>query len=272
MQIHPDQTISLSNISDDKFEHAVVSRLHSFLKICVQGISPLRDEVRTACLRMCLNNLWLSGKAYHRTSTPLPPYFPLMLASPEIIRHFQAETDPVARLTGCCFGALIASKLVDTLKGPVSLSGHNQGAGLACIPAILGIGYGEDLLTPHQFHIINFWRVISLISGEIDTFFTDSEGMPLDTLRGNILHVDTAKLTFHILADRLRDTKFIRGELPMDQRQLLQETYSDIDDAFELSRRKHETVNAFDRLRTTLDGLLPAGFSRRGCYSGQPEI
>ncbi|KAN0137312.1 hypothetical protein V8E53_004757 [Lactarius tabidus] len=107
-EIHPDQTVALPNISDDRFGYTVVSRLHGFLKICIQGVSPLTEEVRTACLRMCLKNLWLSYKAYHRTSTPLPPYFSLILSSPDIIRHLQAEKDPVVRLTGCCFGALIA--------------------------------------------------------------------------------------------------------------------------------------------------------------------
>jgi hypothetical protein len=250
-EIHPDQTVTMPNISGDKFGYTVVSRLHNFLKICVQGVSPLTEEVRTACLRMCLKNLWLSCKAYHRTSTPLPPYFPHMLSSPDIIRHFQAEKDPVVRLTGCCFGALISSKLADTLKSPVSFSTNDQDAKLACISAILGPGHREGLLTPYKVRIINFQKIVSLISDEIDAFFTDSEGVPVDILPRNIL-VDTAEITLYNLADRLHDSKFIPQKLPVDQHQLLQGTYSDIGDAFGLYRREHETVNALDRLQTKL--------------------
>jgi hypothetical protein len=119
-----------------------------------------------------------------------------MLASPEIIRHFQAEKDPVVRLTGCCFGALIASKLMDTLESPVSFSGHDQDAKLACISAILGIGHREDLLTPLPTSHHQFPKVVSLISDEVDALFTDSEGMPVDILPRNML-VDTAKLTLY---------------------------------------------------------------------------
>ncbi|KAN0137324.1 hypothetical protein V8E53_004769 [Lactarius tabidus] len=255
-EVYPVRMVPLSNISTDRIQRAIVSRLRGFLKICLSSASPLAEEVRTSCLRMCLKTLWHSGKAYHRTSDPLPPYLPLILASPEIIHHLQAEKDPVARLTGCCFGALIASKLMDTLESPVSLHGHDQDAKLECISAILSPGRSENLLTPYQLHIMNYRKVVWLILGEIDTWFTDSEGMPVDTLRGNILLVDTAKLTLHILADRLRDSRFIPGWLRMDQRQLPQET--DIEDAIGLHRRKQETLIALTRLRWKLEILIPA--------------
>jgi hypothetical protein len=254
--IHPDQTISLSNISDDKFEPAVASRLHGFLKICLSGTSPLAKEVRRSCLRMSLKTLWLSGNAYHRTSDPLPPYFPLMLASPEMIHHFQTEQDPVARLTGHCFGALISNKLVDTLKSPVSFSTYDLDAKLACISAILGRSHHEDLLTPHHLRIINFRKVVSLILGEIDTLFTNSEGMPVDTVLQDMLLADTAKLTLHSLADHLRDSVFIPGGIPSGWSQLLLEICSDIKYAFDLHRSKHETVNALDQLQPKLEILL----------------
>ncbi|KAN0137234.1 hypothetical protein V8E53_004944 [Lactarius tabidus] len=258
-EVYPAQMVALSNNSADSIGLTIVSRLHGFLKICLSDSSYLTEEVRISCLRMCLKTLWNSGRAYHRTSNPLPPYFPLMLASPEIIRHFQAEKDPIARLTGCCFGALIASKLVDTLESPVSMRGDDQDAKLACISAILGPGHREYLLTPRKLRIINFRNIASLISGEVDALFTDSEGMPVDMLRGNMPLVDTAKLTLHILADHLCDSRFIPVRPHMDQRKLLQDT--DVEDALGLYRRKQETLFALTRLRSKLAKLpknLPA--------------
>jgi hypothetical protein len=260
-EVYPAGVVAPSDISIDRIKYAIVSRLHGLLKIYLSGTSPLTKEVRTSCLRMCLKTLWLSGNAYHHTSDPLPPYFPLMLASPEMFHHFQTEQDPVAHLTGCCFGALISSKLMDTLdsESPVSFSTNDQDAKLACILAILGRGHHEELLTPHHIRIINFRKVVSLILGEIDTLFADSEGMPVDTLLRDMQLADTAKLTLRSLADRLRDSRFIPGGLPLVQRQLLQETYSDIEDALGLYRRKHETVMALTRLSRKLAYLLSAG-------------
>ncbi|KAN0137329.1 hypothetical protein V8E53_004774 [Lactarius tabidus] len=204
--------------------------------------------------------LWLSTKAYHRTSTPLPPYFPLMLASLEIICSFQVEKSPVVRLTGCCFGALISSKLMVTVESLVPLPGRgDQDGERACISAILGIRYGEDLLTPLQLRIINFRKVVSVILDEIDTLFTDSEGRPVNILPRKLL-VDTAKLTFDDLADRLcGSSKVTTMGLPLDQQQLLQGTYSDIYNAFGSYRQKHEMVKALNRLQRKLEKLLPAG-------------
>src|SRR6266702_2002380 len=251
-ELKSDQTVALSNISDDRFEHTIVSRLYGFLKICVPGTSPLKEEVRTSCLRMCLRTLWHSSKAYHHTSDPLPPYFPLMLASPEITHHFQTEQDPVARLTGCCFGALIVSKLVAALESPISLSGNVENAELACILAILGTGNREDLLLRHKLHIINFRNVVSLMSSEIDILFT-TEGMPADML-------DIARVTLHIVADRLRDSRFGFEHGPMDQRGLLRGIHREVQIAVfsESDWLKDQTVKTLDRLRQVLEKLQPA--------------
>ena len=251
-EIQPDQTVALSNISDDRFERTIVSRFHGFLKICIPGASPLTEEVRTSCLRMCLKTLWHSGKAYHYTSDPLPPYFPLILAGPEITHHFHTEQDPVARLTGCCFGALIVSKLVDTLKSPISLSGHVDNAELACISAILGTGYREDLLLPHQLRIISFLNLVSLVSGEIDILFT-TERMPADML-------DIAQDTLHVLANRLCDSRFGFEDVPMDQRGLLLDIHVEVQNTVrsDPDRLKDQTVKTLDRLRQALEKILPA--------------
>src|SRR6266702_244839 len=244
-QPSPDQTVALVNLSDDKFERTIVSRLHGLLKMCVPGASSLTEEVRTSCLRMCLKSLWHCGKAYHQTSDPLPSYFPLVLARPENTRLFQTEQDPVARVTACCFGALIVSKLVDALKSPISLSGHVDNAELACISAILGTEHRKVLLLPNHLRVINFRNFISFMSGEINMSFT-AAGMPGDVL--NIAHD-----TLYILANRLRDSISVRGDLPMDEWLLLQEMYSDVEDALGSEQLKSETVKILDRLRQTLE-------------------
>ena len=243
----------LSHIFDDGIELTIVSRLHGFIVSCMSKTSPIAEEVRTSCLRMCLKTLWLSSKAYHHTSNPLPSYFPLMLASPETIHNFQTEQDSVARLTGCCLGALIASKLMDTLdsKPYRTLKPYDQDTESTYIYAILGKGYRDTFLWPYQLRIINFRNVVSLISGEIGTLFTDTEGMPVDTLRGNML-VDTTKVTLCVLADRLRDNGSRPWRVPH-----LQAMHSDVEDAFGLHRLKHETVNALGRLQQKLENLLP---------------
>jgi hypothetical protein len=223
VEVQLDETDALSNTSDDRVERAVAFRFHGFLKICTPGASPLTEELRTSCLRVCLKTLWHSVKTYHQTVDllplmrardptsypgPLPPYFPLMLASPEVIHHFKVEPDSFARLIGRCFGALVVSKLVDDLKSPVSLGGYDQNAELACISAILGTGHREDLLMPYQLRVINFRLVVSLVIGEIDNLFTET-GMPGDML-------NTVQLTLSFLADRLRDSRFIPWGLPLD--------------------------------------------------------
>ncbi|KAI9457983.1 hypothetical protein BJY52DRAFT_446694 [Lactarius psammicola] len=253
-ELRPDQAIALSNISDNRFEHAIVSRLHSFLKTCIPGASPLTEEVRTSCLHLSLKALWHSAKAYHDTYNPLPPYFPIILASPEIAHHFQTERDPVARLTGCCLGALIVSKLVDALKSPFSLGGHVDNAELACISAILGKGHYGKLLWPRQILVINLQNIVSLMSREVDILFT-TEGTPGDML-------DIAQDTLYILASSLRRIGF--EGVPMDQWGLLLgipaevlnirvEVLNAVDS--DLDRLKDQTMKRLDRLQQVLEKL-----------------
>ncbi|KAI9457990.1 hypothetical protein BJY52DRAFT_1270819 [Lactarius psammicola] len=255
-ELQSDQTIALSNISDDRFERTIVSRLHGALKTCILSTSSLAEEVRTSYLRLSLKALWHSAKAYHRTNNPLPPYFPLILASPEITQHFQTERDPVARLTGCCFGALIVSNLVDALKSPISLSDHVDNAKLACILAILGKEHHRNLLSFHQLWVINLWNVISLMSSEIDILFT-TEGTPADML-------DISQDTLYILVNRLHNRSFGFEDVPTDQRELLLDLPAEVLkirvevlDAVDsdLDRLKDQTMKILDRLRQVLEKI-----------------
>ena len=244
-----DHTIALVNVSDDKFERTLVSRLNGLLNMCVPGASALKEEARTSHLRMCLKTLWHCAKAYHQISDLLPSYFPLVLARPENIRHIQKEQDTAVRITGRCFGALIASKLVDDLEPPISLSSPIHNTEIACISTILGIEHHDDPLSPHQLHLINFRNVVLLMSSEIDTLFT-REGTPADFL---IIAQDT----LYIIANSLRDSIFALGGLPKNQSQLLQEMYSDVEHALSSDQRKNETLKTLDRLRQILGKLLP---------------
>ncbi|KAI9428820.1 hypothetical protein H4582DRAFT_2038608 [Lactarius indigo] len=152
-------------------------------------------------------------------------------------------------MLGCCFGALIASKLVDDLGSPTSLGGYVQGAELACILAILGIEKRGDspLPLPHLLHFINFWNVVSLMSGESDLSFT-AAGIPADML-------DIAQDTLHILADHLSESMSVFEGLPMDQRQLPQEIYSGVVNALRSDQPNDQTMETIDQLRQILETL-----------------
>jgi hypothetical protein len=247
-----DQTVALATVSDDKFERAIVSRLHGLLKMCIPGASSLMEEVRTSCLRMCLKTLWHCGKVYQRSPWyTLPSYFPLVLARPETLRHFQTDQDPVARITGCCFGALIVSKLVNALTSPISFGDGVLNAELACISAILGTEHREVLLLPHQLHVINLRNVVSFMSGEIDTFTT--VGMPVDIL-------DIAQHTLYALSHCLNPDGLQRQVRTMAQKdsELLLGLCGDVKNALDFDQLKNETAKTLDRLRQILDKPLPA--------------
>jgi hypothetical protein len=133
------QPLALIVGSDRKLERALVSYFRG-LGMAVQGASPLSEEVRTSCLRMCLKGLWLCGKAYHDPSNQFLPNSPLVLASPAIT-HFSQTEHPVARITGRCFGALIVSKLVGAFMSPNPLSDacRQRGTGLPHIVDLMSL-------------------------------------------------------------------------------------------------------------------------------------
>lgn len=170
-----DQTISLITVSDSNFERTLSSRLGQFLKAYTQSTSPLPVEVRTRCLRIYLKSLWCFAKLYHRpgASMPLPSYFTLVHASPEITHLIQTDLDPTTRVIGRCFEALVVDKLVVDAKLLTDES-------IACISAILG---SENHVVWHwlgQPGTIDLRNVVSVISDEIDTFIADK--LPADVL------------------------------------------------------------------------------------------
>jgi hypothetical protein len=106
---------------------------------------------------------------------PLPSSFSLVHASPEITRLIKEESDPTTRVIGRCFEALVVDKLV----ADASVNSLPD-EGVACLSAILG---SESLIVSQWLGLpgaIDLRNVISLISGEIDTFVADE--LPLDVL------------------------------------------------------------------------------------------
>jgi hypothetical protein len=117
-EFHLDQPIAQLDISDAKFDRIIVSGFNKLLQMCKPDTSPLPTEVRRSCLRMCLKSLWYCAQAYNRPgiSKPLPPYFPSTLASPKITYLINEEQDPVSRVVGRCFSALVVTKLVADVR------------------------------------------------------------------------------------------------------------------------------------------------------------
>ena len=233
----PDHPVSPTHFSDDYFERILISRLHGLLRMCMLGSSPLIEEVRTSCLQICLECLWKCGITYHQTSDPLPSHFSLVLTKPEVTHYLQTEQDPIARITGCCFCALIVSKLVDTLESPISFSGRIVGAAeLACISAILGAEHRDVSLSPHQIRLINFRNVVLLISSEVDSLFT-SAGM-----------LKIAQDTLYNLANHIPGSMPLLGSLP--------DMCPDVN-TLSSDQLKTETVKTLDRLLQLLEQVLP---------------
>ncbi|KAN0137352.1 hypothetical protein V8E53_004797 [Lactarius tabidus] len=56
LQLH--QTIAIFNGTNGKFEHILVPRLLDLINTCTREASPLPEELRTSCLRMCLKSMW----------------------------------------------------------------------------------------------------------------------------------------------------------------------------------------------------------------------
>jgi len=138
-ELQLDQPIAQLNISDEKFDRIIVSRLHNLLQMSISGTSPLTAEVRKRYLRVCLKCMWYFGRAYNqpRASQPLPSYFPRTLASPEIIRLIQTEQDPVSRAMGRCFCALVVMNLTADVRSRTDSNVQMGDEELACLSAIL---------------------------------------------------------------------------------------------------------------------------------------
>jgi Family of unknown function (DUF6535) len=147
------------------------SCFHDLLDTCPPDTSPLTEESRKNRLRTCLKSLWYCGRAYHRlgNSAPLSTRIHAIFAGPETTRRIQNEQDPIARVIGRCFTSLVAKKLSCDANARSGARLHFSDAELASLSAILGSSNGTtDRLG--QPGLIGLANIISLLSGEIDTF------------------------------------------------------------------------------------------------------
>ena len=148
-------------------------RLYDLLKTCFPGTSPLKDEDRKSRLRVCLKCLWYFGRGYHKLQTPalLPSYFPLTVASLEIIQRIQTEPDPLSRVIGHCFAALIATKLAADVRSrtnsniPLEVSEDE----LACISTFLNADRSDVTSCLECPGVIELASILSLTFGAVDS-------------------------------------------------------------------------------------------------------
>ena len=192
---------------DGKFDHIIASRFHNFLQACISDTTFPTNQVRGSCLRACLKSLWYCARAYHRpgATDSLPSYFPHTLASPSLIRRIQAEQDPVTRVIGRCFGALVVMKLAAGVRSRVGSGVGVNGEELACLSTILGIGSQGMRFCLMRLGTVELASMFSLTLGGADFMVTNA--LPLD------VH-DIVQQTLDILSQAL-PVEEITG-LPLD--------------------------------------------------------
>ena len=180
------------------------SRLSDLLKTCIPGTSPLTEEKRKRRLRVCLKSLWCCGKAYNeqRESDPLPSYFRVVFASPEMTHRIQSEQDLAARVIGSCFGALVAKKLSADIESRRVQIGDGI---LACLSAILNAESREVMSLLGEPGAIELASIISFLLVDADTLVADA--MPLDVL-------DVFKQTLQILSQTILSHSHANLSLP----------------------------------------------------------
>jgi hypothetical protein len=103
-ELQTEQTVAVFSNSNGKFEHILVSRLFDLLATCIQAPSPLTEDVRMSCLRMCLTGLWYIGQAFNRLgkSVPLPPYI-CAAFTPELMRGIRQHREKSIMDRFSCF-------------------------------------------------------------------------------------------------------------------------------------------------------------------------
>ena len=225
-ELHLIQPISQLSISDAKFDWIIVSGFQKLLLMCKPDTSPLPSEVRRSCLRICVKSLWYCAQAYHRPSTskPLPSYFPSTLACTKITEPLKDEQDPVSRVVGRCFRALVTMKLVADLRSRSDPYVQANDDEVLCLAAAF---YEEDfternvLTEESQGQRAYHFRSILTSSGAIELLNVvlfacdDSTLLRADTERVPSYALDVIRQTFSILYRALPAE--INTELEIDQ-------------------------------------------------------
>ena len=136
LQLHqPDPQLNTA------FERVIVSGFRDLIRMCNPVASNLTATVRRSCLRMCLKSLWYCVKAYNQpwASKPMPSYFPI-ISSKDFIDFIEAQQDPVSRVVGRCFSALVVMKLVADARYRTASELQLNYDEEDCLTAVLDIG------------------------------------------------------------------------------------------------------------------------------------
>jgi hypothetical protein len=205
---HLDHPISQLGILDAELDHVNVSNLHKFLQMCNKP-GTLTAQVRRSCLRMCLKSLWYCAKAYHQlgTSKPLSSYFPSTLASEEITMRIRTEQDPVSRVVGCCFSALVVMRLVADIRLRTETKfqiSNNEKSFLLAVVRRETHSITEPLVVIKQPSVIKQLGVIELLN-VLALAFDDINSLSTDTMPSYVQHMaqDVVSQTFSILSHAL---------------------------------------------------------------------
>ena len=175
-ELQLDQSTAPLNISEGKFDRIIVSRIHNLLQMCISGASPLTDEVRKSCLRMCLKCLWYCAKAYHQlgASKTLPTFF-FFLAAPGITRHIRTEQDPVSHVIARCFVALVIGKLAVGIRSRTDSTVQISDMEIERLVFILGAESQDVKIWLRLPGTVALANMASLAFSEVDTSLSGSE-------------------------------------------------------------------------------------------------
>jgi hypothetical protein len=213
-ELHLDQPFAQLNISDGKLDLIIVSPLLNLLHMCIviSTTSPLTAEMRERCLRMCLKGLWYCLKAYHQhgASKLLPSHFSRTLSNPEIIRRIQSERDPVSRVMGRCFCALVVKKLAADVRSCTKSNVQIGDDELACLSIILGTKSDDVKFCLEWPGAVELASAVSLALGDLSS-------LDVSTFPSDGLHV--AHQTLAILSQALptEETAKLRLDHPIAQ-------------------------------------------------------
>ena len=207
------QADSLMNFPNCSMESIIAPLLDCLLNAPKFLPLSLPEEVRTSCLKTCLNGLWRWGKALHQfgASQPLPPQF-LDVAGPEITRHIRTEKDQASRVMGRCVEALVVTNLVARIKSRTDSTVQSNDEALKCLSTILGTGSHDVMLWLSQPGAIELVNLIFLAFGAIGS-------LAADTVPSYVL--DVVAQTFSIVSRAFPDDIYYELELyqihaPMD--------------------------------------------------------
>ena len=160
-----EQPIAELNILDAHFGRVVMNGLSN---LWVRIAATPSANVRRSCLRMCLKNLWGCAKAYQlSTFKPLSSHFSNTFSSSETINLIRAEKDPVSRVVGCCFGALVVTKLVTDIRLRTDSNIQVSDSELECLSAIFRTTSEDSMFCLEQPGAI---EVINIVLLESDYF------------------------------------------------------------------------------------------------------